>query len=463
MHIYTLTKLATDTLCRALRENPRAGSPTLCRLLSGVNRSTLARGLSVLGPQVVSRGAARRARYALRRALRGSEASLPLYRIDAAGRGHEVGQLDLIYPVGSALAFTETFPWPLAGDMRDGWFDGLPYPLVDMRPQGFLGRNFAHRHALDLAVSGNPDEWSDDDIAHVLATLGQDQPGNLILGVGSYRRFLENRRMGDERFLTDARVASAYPKFAAAALAHGVVGSSAGGEFPKFTASRALDGAKVDVIVKFSGADDSAAVRRWADLLVCEHLALEAIGRELKVPAAQSAIRRYAGRTFLEVVRFDRHGEFGRSAVCTLGSLSAALLGSAAASWPRVAQMLFDAGWLSAADVSRIALVWWFGRLIGNTDMHEGNLAFRPGLALAPAYDMLPMMYAPLRGGELPHRRYTPALPLPDEVRVWQQAAPAAAGYWHTCSQDTRISRDFRQVCAENARVLNSAWRSFCY
>ncbi|TAK68322.1 MAG: type II toxin-antitoxin system HipA family toxinoxin YjjJ [Betaproteobacteria bacterium] len=456
-----MTKLAAETLLRALRQNPRAGSSTLCRLLSGVNRSTLARGLGVLGPQVVSRGAARRARYALRRALRGSEASLPLYRIDEQGRGHEVGQLDLIYPAGSALAFTEPFPWPLIDDMRDGWFDGLPYPLVDMRPQGFLGRNFAHRHAFDLAVSDNPEEWSDDDITHVLATLGHDQPGNLILGEASYRRFLENRRAGDERLLTDAQVESAYPEFAAATLAQGIEGSSAGGEFPKFTASRTLDRGKVDVIVKFSGADDSAAVRRWSDLLVCENLALETVGHQLQVPAAQSAIRLYAGRTFLEVIRFDRHGDFGRSAVCTLSGINAALVGSAAAPWPRIAQVLFDAGWLSTDDVSRIALIWWFGRLIGNTDMHEGNLAFRPGLALAPAYDMLPMMYAPLRGGELPHRRYVPALPLPDESRVWQQAAPAALSYWRTCAEDTRISRDFRRVCAENAQTLTAAMRAF--
>lgn len=450
--------LTTDALFRTLRENPRAGSATLCRLLKGISRPTLARGLKLLGPRVVSRGAARRARYALRRALRGSETSLPLYRIDENGRGHEVGHLDLTYPEGSALAFAEPFPWPLAGDMRDGWFDGLPYPLVDIRPQGFLGRNFAHTHALDLAVSNNPEEWSDDDIAFVLATLGHDQPGDLILGETSYLRFLENQRTGDERFLTDVQVASAYPKLAAVVLAHGVAGSSAGGEFPKFTASRTLEGVEVDVIVKFSGADDSAAVRRWADLLVCENLALETLHHQLQVPAAQSAIRRYEGRTFLEVIRFDRHGERGRSAVCTLGSLNTALVGTAAASWPRVAQRLREAGWLSAEDASRIALVWWFGRLIGNTDMHEGNLAFRPGLVLAPVYDMLPMLYAPLRGGELPSRRYTPALPLPEESSVWRQAAPAAVSYWRTCSEDMQISEDFRQICAENAKVLATAW-----
>jgi len=82
-------------------------------------------------------------------------------------------------------------------------------------------------------------------------------------------------------------------------------------------------------------------------------------------------------------------------------------------------------------------------------------------LALAPAYDMLPMMYAPLRGGELPGNRYAPALPLPEEAGVWRQAAPAALGYWRTCAEDVRISHGFRQICEENAKVLAVAWKNF--
>lgn len=449
-----MSKVASEMLLRILRDNPRARSAELCRLLGGVNRSTLSRGLRSLGDRVVSRGGSRRTRHALRRPLRGREAPLPLYRIDESGRGHEIGQLDLVAPEGSALTTRGMFPWPLTDEMRDGWFDALPYPLFDMRPQGFLGRNFARAYALELDVPDNPDEWTDTDIAHVLATRGEDQPGDLILGEVSYRRFLENRRAGRERYLTGTQVETAYPELAARALAHGVVGSSAGGEFPKFTASRYLDENPVEVIVKFSGADNSPAVRRWADLLVCEHLALETVRAELQVPAAQSAIRSYSGRTFLEVIRFDRHGEFGRSAVCTLGALNAALVGSTASPWPRTARALHKAGWLSPEDLSRIALVWWFGRLIGNTDMHESNLAFRPGLAAAPIYDMLPMMYAPMRGGELPSRAYAPALPLPQDLSVWRHAAEAALSYWHRCSNDLRVSEDFRETCAENARVL---------
>ena len=66
---------------------------------------------------------------------------------------------------------------------------------------------------------------------------------------------------------------------------------------------------------------------------------------------------------------------------------------------------------LAAADlVDQVRILWWYGKLIGNTDMHLGNVSFRfrpdprgrVQLNLAPAYDMLPMLYAPLSGGEIP-------------------------------------------------------------
>lgn len=448
-----MTKLNTDTLIKALRANPRVGSAELCAKLGGISRATLSRALNGLGASVISGGGSRRTRYALRRSLRGNTAPIPLYRIDEHGQGHELGLLSLLYPEGSCLVNQADFPWPLDKDMADGWFDGLPYPIIDMRPQGFLGRNFARNHALDLGVPDNPDNWSDDDVVHVLSLMGHDQPGDLILGETAYRRFLELTRRGDARLLSNAQTEESYPRLAGIAMTHGDAGSSAGGEFPKFTAGRLLNRRKVDVIVKFSGADRSPAVLRWADLLICEHLASSIMADALLVPVAESAIYQYAGRTFLEVVRFDRHGDFGRSAVCTIGSLNAALVGGDAA-WTKTAQAFQDKGWLSAEDVARVALIWWFGRLIGNTDMHEGNLAFRPGLTLAPAYDMLPMMYAPFSGGEVPVKPYSPILPLPAEAALWKQAASAAVQFWDACSKDGRISPDFRRTCEDNSRIL---------
>lgn len=451
----------------ALMSHPRASGAELCRLLGGINRSTLMRLADRLGDEVVRRGGSRRSRYALRRPLRGRAESLSLYRIDAAGKGHLAAHLDLTSPAGSALAYAEDCPWPLDADtMRDGWFDGLPYFLLDMRPQGFLGRHFAHRYSRTLAVADDLNAWSDDDVVHVLATLGDDQSGDLILGERAYERHLEARRDWDSTLIDDAALAEAYPAQAEQALAQGVAGSSAAGEFPKFTALRQIAGKPVAVIVKFSGADNSAAVRRWSDLLVCEHLALETLAGELGVPAARSVIHRHAGRTFLEVERFDRRGAHGRLPLCSLASVNGALIGSAGAPWPVSAEALRRNGWLSAEAVRQVTLIWWFGRLIANSDMHEGNLSFQPApsaspgeLRVAPAYDMLPMRYAPLRGGEVPSQDYVPPMPLPGDVEVWQHAARAAVAYWRACSGDSRISAGFRKLCKENSAILARATR----
>lgn len=412
------------------------------------------RALKSLGSSVITGGGSRRTRYALRRKLRGNASAIPLFRINEQGQGHEIGQLSFTYPEGSFLTYQQEFPWPLDQDMSDGWFDSLPYPLFDLRPQGFIGRNFARAHALDLGVPDDPEAWSDEDVAHVLSVSGFDQPGDLILGETAYRKFLNNLKTGGKRFLSESEIEPSYIRAAENAMRHGEADSSAGGKFPKFTASRYLGARKIDVIVKFSGADNSPAVRRWSDLLVCEHLAALTLSRELHMAAAESAVYRYARRTFLEVERFDRHGDFGRSPVCTLGSIQAALVGMAGIPWPNIAKALQNAGWLPESEVNKITLIWWFGRLIGNSDMHDGNLAFRPGLTLAPAYDMLPMAYAPMRGGELPTREFSPELPLPAEAPVWLQAAVVAVSFWEASANDARISDDFRRICANNSKAL---------
>jgi hypothetical protein len=126
---------------------------------------------------VVARGQARRTAYAARRTVRGTLESLPLFRIDERGRAHEAATLIPTYPNGCALEYREPFAWPLDEDMEDGWFDGLPYPLEDMRPQGFLGRHFARHYASMLQVNEDPQHWSEDDTLYALALLGSDQPG----------------------------------------------------------------------------------------------------------------------------------------------------------------------------------------------------------------------------------------------------------------------------------------------
>lgn len=417
---------------------------------------------------MIARGSARRTKYAARRALRGDNAPLPLFRIDRNGGTHQLAVLDLVYPDGTAAEFAAGFGWPLDDEMKQGWFEGLPYMMQDMRPQGFLGRNFARHHADLLKVGEDPSAWSDDDVLYALSLLGSDVPGDLVVGEVAARKWLEQVQAFKDgtarQGLTAGQLDPAYPQLAARALELGVAGSSAGGEFPKFTALRRTGEGDQHVLVKFSGSDNAPGTRRWADLLVCEHLAARALAEHAGIETARSRIHILAGRTFLEVDRFDRHGALGRSPVVSWSVLNAAFVGTGGRSWAQGVQPLARMGWITEEDLRRIALVGHFGQLIGNTDMHDGNLSFQPvprahgaGLQLAPIYDMLPMAYAPVRGVELPPRTYAPKLPLPSEKNVWGQAARAAIAFWESAAADERISAGFRKVCAQNARTLRKS------
>ncbi len=440
-----------DSVLQTLRAWGRLPTSELLARLE-ISRPTLMRAIQALGPQVVALGRARRTAYAARRAVRARWEPFVLYRIDAAGQAHEVGSLAPLHPSGCAVTWRDPCPWPLDATMADGWFEGLPYLLDDLRPQGFLGRHFARAHASLLQVPADPLQWSDDDVLHALSLLGTDLPGDYVIGEAALRRWLDEPAGASA--IPAAQRPAAYARLAEAALAEGDPGSSAGGEFPKFTAMCEGESGPRHVLVKFSGADGSPGAQRWSDLLVCEHLAGRVLVEHLGVPSAASQVLQGDGRTFLEVERFDRHGERGRSPVCTWAALNAGLFGLPAPAWVSGAQALHARGWLDAASRDAVARIWQFGRLIANSDMHDGNLAFRPGLQLAPVYDMLPMRYAPPRAAEVMTPAFAPPLPLPHERDAWQAAWPAACAFWKAAADDARISIGFRQVCAANATVL---------
>ena len=325
-----------------------------------------------------------------------------------------------------------------------------------MRPQGYMGRQFARAEHDQLGVSENPGEWTDDDIIFVLTRAGWDVSGNLLLGNQAYDRWLR-MKLSPREPLPDAQRSARYAEMALRALDGGPVGSSAAGEFPKFAALRNHAGqATPHVLVKFSGAGPEAAERRWADLLVCEHLALEQAAGLPGLISARSSILQNGGRTFLEVERFDRTGPHGRFPLCSLEALNHAFLGESTTDWTRLARRLHDENLLDVETVHAIERLWWFGRLIANTDMHLANLSFYPGsiLRLAPTYDMLPMAYAPLAGGEVPKREFDLALPRPPQRDVWQIACSSAVAFWRQASTEPRISAAFRAICANNGEQL---------
>jgi len=449
-------QVARDLLLPTLRRMPRAGVAALASAL-GVATPTLHKLLRECpAGSVVAGGRSVRTRYALRRPLRGSLADIPLYAIGSTGDAALLASLALIHPQGTQLRLEQT-GWPIPAEARDGWWDGLPYPLYDIRPQGYLGRIFARAEHEALGVPSSPEAWTDEDIVFALSQAGADTPGNLILGDAAYARWQRNK-IDPAEPVGGVELGNHYVQLAERTLAHGVAGSSAAGEFPKFTALRLDAQTTPHVLVKFSGAGDSAAERRWADLLVCEHLALECAARMPNVSSARTRIVQHGGRSFLESERFDRVGPYGRLPICSLDVIAAAFLGSTSTDWPALAALLLREGLLGAESVRQVELLWWFGQLIANTDMHLGNLSFRvaPVLALTPAYDMLPMLYAPQRGGEVPPQDFAPPLPSFAQAEVWRTAATHAIEFWQQASDDPRISQPFRATCAANAQRVRS-------
>lgn len=444
-----------QSLPAALRRGP-VGIADLAKEL-GVATRTVLRWLGERR-DVCSAGAASRTRYALQRPLRGRLERYPLYRVDERGSIAEVGSLTPVYPGGSLCSFLE-LNWPVDGASREGWWEGLPYPLHDMRPQGFLGRTFARMQHTALEVSPDPRQWSDDDILYILTRAGWDTSGNLILGEQALQKWqadLLNPAPG----IPEADQPDAYIALAQGITALGVAGGSAGGEFPKFPAIRSLPGATTEhVIVKFSGEVVQGATQRWSDLLVCEHIASIHIANLPGVSSARCRIVQGRNRTFLESERFDRVGRFGRIPLVSLESVNAHLLGVGGEDWRVPVRRLTQLKLLAPADMETVLRMWWFGKLIANSDMHMGNLSFIPeagAFRIAPAYDMLPMAYAPLPGGEVPAVTPQFALPLPAEQNAWLDACECATAFWEQAGADERISAPFRVICRENRAVLET-------
>jgi hypothetical protein len=449
-----INKNARILLDNELRVRGLCDAADLSRALE-VSLPTLHRIIRERELDIVRIGTTKNARYGLRRTLRGKLESIPVYAIDSNGRGKQLASMDLATSQGAVLDI-RAMGWPVSNETNT-WWDGLPYPLMDMRPQGFLGRILARQIAQDFNVSDNPEEWSDDDVIYILTVRGSDNQGNLIIGEAAYRDFLQSVAQPPVA-ISEGDLKSKYAELARSATQFGGGGSSAGGEFPKFTAKRALkEASNPYVIVKFSGADNSASVRRWSDLLICEHLALEAIRKSSSLLAPLSRIIQHEGRTFLEVERFDRIGEFGRLATTSLASLDNAFVGMGNGSWVEASRRLVRAKVLPPNPINNISILWWFGKLIANTDMHFGNLTFliEPEVTLSPAYDMLPMLYAPLAGGEVPDRQFQATLPMPSEQDEWDKAFAMALEFWDKASTDSRITNNFKHICKSNHDMLS--------
>jgi hypothetical protein len=402
-------------------------------------------------------GSGRATRYALSRKIPAFGSAWPLYEIDLEGQAHSVGYLHCLE--ARQWYLKQDNPWESLrwDEFTDGLYPDLPWFLDDLRPQGFLGRAFARKYGKLMGLPEDPRLWHADDIITALLRYGRDLQGSFILGQDMLASVQEKMLLEPDCIFAASR-SIMYPAMADSVIAGEWPGSSAAGEQPKFTACISDGGVVRHVIVKFNGKSGRSEDRRWADLLVAEHLAAGILS-EAGISSAKTQLLEAGGRYFLESSRFDRVGVHGRRGLVSLAVLDAAFFGKADTPWTAAAERLRNTAWISTGDADKLSLLWWFGNLIGNTDMHYGNVSLylskNQPLELAPAYDMLPMLYRPDIEGRLPMQTISPKPPPPESISIWSRANDLANKFWFSLSESSEVTSEFQGIARANLSIIS--------
>ncbi|MES9851531.1 MAG: type II toxin-antitoxin system HipA family toxin YjjJ [Candidatus Thiodiazotropha sp. L084R] len=427
---------------RSIMEHLEQGPATSKELqaATGLSQPAVSRQIRQMGNSIVKLHGGRSPRYALTKNAFGADDNLPLYMVDPHGNNVIVAG---IRPLANGGFFVQSYtgmPRVLLGETASGLYDDLPYFLDDLRPQGFLGRQIAEEMSkISPDFPSDPRRWNAEHIGRYLISNGDDLPGNFQFGPSAHLRV---RRRPEKVSVED------YPDLANDVLRGNLPGSSAGGEQPKFTAYNEDCG---HVIVKFSPAEETPIAQRWRDILITEFHATNAI-HAYEFPAAETRLFESKGRLFLESQRFDRSGEFGRLPMISLQAVDAEFTGLGT-NWPSVIRNLANQKLIHHQHAFDALVLWDFGRLINNTDMHLGNMSLSiegDVFRILPAYDMCSMGFAP-KGAELAPYSFT--LPSSSErasftltsLKGPDIALNMAKQFWEHVTKDERISQDFRE------------------
>lgn len=446
-----------DDLLRLLKGGePISAGDLVARL--NISRPTLMKLVADAGSRVFRIGKARSTFYAAAADMAPNH--WPLYRHEADGRFTVLGKLLALD--GNQYAFAAEVESPnllRPIDAFRGHYPGLPWFIDDVRPQGFLGRAMAHRRSVELGVPADLKTWQPQ---HILQGVlhGGTSVGDLILGVQGAREAAKEQESPSDLVAAGERKTQ-YIDRAEIALAGEPLGSSPGGEQPKFTATVDDGAMRYAALVKFALLDNPIG-QRWGELLVCEGHALRCL--ILAGFAAANPIQFCSGRyVFLEVERFDRtRNVLGRRGYVSGLALDSAFIGAGPRPWPELAADLKTLGLIDSATVLDITKLYWYGVFIGNSDMHLGNIGFHlidaGPLALCPAFDMLPMYLAPsAQSGNI--RPYG-VIPLPvvppraGEAAAIAWASRVAQSFWRTVRDDLQLPEPLRVVAQRNMQAV---------
>lgn len=404
---------------------------------TGLSQTTIARRIRKMEDRIIAIHEGRTIKYAATCNAFNSGNNIPLSIIDEVGKPHLIAHIRPLIHGGYFVEPVKNLPSLLLGESRIGLYDDLPYFLYDLRPQGFLGRQVAKKiAALCDDFPSDPRNWNSSHIGRYLISNGDDLSGNLIFGdrglIGTGPQFLPATKED-------------YPDLAQKAIEGDIAGSSAGGEQSKFTAFN--KNSQCHVIVKFSPKDNNEIAARWRDILITEYHAAVVLNERI-FSAVIPVMIDISGQLFLESQRFDRIGKLGRRSMVSLQTVDSEFLGLGS-NWPSVMKGLLEKNLVSSEDVFYAESLWWFGRLINNSDMHLGNLSLSIDddiFKLLPVYDMCSMGFAPKSSGEVPSFSFEPpgldSIDLAEGQR--EIVIDAAFQFWENISMDSKISDRFR-------------------
>lgn len=398
------------------------------------SQPSVSRLLAALSGRVLTLGRARATRYGIGKSIRGLPSQQPVWWTDEDGQLMRLGTLSLLE---GDLVHVE------AGSYSGVTRGTLPWFLSPLQAQGFLGRLLAQRLA-SAGLDPQPERWNLETVLFAALHL-HDATGAITIGEPHGTTPASHAHV---LLPTDpAKQPSALDALAADVARTLPAGSSAGGEQPKFVA-RIADGEHL--LVKFTPPRGTPFGERWADLLQAEALASHVL-HDHGVDVAASRVVDSQQRRYLLSSRFDRLGALGRRHVVSVGAVHRAFIADTYVHWAASCEALARQRRLSALDARRAEALLHFGRLIGNTDMHAGNLGLFTTLAdlgkgrftLAPVYDMLPMRWRPdaALGGAADYAPFEP-----DARSLGSPARGPAVNYWERLAAHEGVSQGLRQL-----------------
>ena len=432
-------------------------SATEAALRLGVEPLTVSRQARALGSKLLTLGRGKATRYAAPAATLARAAQSPLHWIDAAGSVQEFATISHVAPdhthvyghgLGIGINLTARSDYP--------WF------LTPLKLRGYLGR--AARFRLGAIVQNwdtHPERWTLAQQLFASQSSVLDHAGAILIGddsLAAWQRSLAQSPYPDD----EATLAKGYDQLAHDAMSGRVAGSSADGEQPKFS-TRIVDkqGNVREVLVKFSPPRGTPFGERWNDLLHAEHIAANVL-RDHGFAVPNTRIVCSEKRTYFESERIDRIGATGRRHLLPLYAVHAAFNPGVQQHWGSSIAQLAAQKRIAYDAVATTQTLYAFGQLIGNTDMHFGNLGVivespqeiaKGRFTLAPCYDMLPMRFSPGAHSDLEYTHFEASLSaaLPGQVSKGAQAI--AQTFWFRVSVLAHVSAKLQEfACAQISR-----------